>query len=164
MGCLMEGVSTEEFSIRAASTDDADVIGTLVACLLGELYPDLQDLYRVETLIPVTRDLLRSANVFGMVAINPAGETVGVLMLNQCEAIYAFGRFGEISELYIDPRHRSSGLGAALLQAAVSLARSQNWSMLEVGAPDVPRWQKTVDFYTRNGFLNVGPRLYLPLN
>jgi GNAT superfamily N-acetyltransferase len=138
----MEGVSTEEFSIRAASTDDAEVVGALVARLLGELYPDLQDLYRLETLIPITRDLLKSANVFGLVARNPAGETVGVLMLNQCEAIYAFGRFGEISELYVDPRHRSSGLGAALLQAAVSVARSRCWSMLEVGAPDVPRWQK----------------------
>jgi hypothetical protein len=36
--------------------------------------------------------------------------------------------------------------------------------MLEVGAPDVPRWQRTVDFYKRNGFKEVGPRLYLPLS
>lgn len=160
----MEGVWTEEFSIRAVLIDDADVIGVLVARLLSELYPDLQDLYRVEKLTPITRDVLRSASVFGLVARDFSGDPVGVIMLNQCEAIYAFGQFGEISELYVDPCCRSSGLGAALLQAAIGLARSRNWSMLEVGAPDVPRWQMTVDFYTRNGFMNVGPRLYLPLS
>ncbi len=32
--------------------------------------------------------------------------------------------------------------------------------MLEVGAPSVPKWQRTVDFYLRNGFEEVGPRLY----
>jgi GNAT superfamily N-acetyltransferase len=159
----MEGVSTAEFSVSAASVDDADIISALISSLLVELYPDLADMYRVEALAPITRDLLGSANVFGLLARNSAGATVGVLMLNQCEAIYALGRFGEISELYVDPQHRSSGLGSILLQAAVSLAHSKNWSMLEVGAPDVPRWQKTVDFYMRNGFLNVGPRLYLPL-
>jgi GNAT superfamily N-acetyltransferase len=159
----MEGGSTGEFTVSAATVDDADVIVALISSLLAELYPELADMYRVEALAPVTRELLDSANVFGLVARNSAGATVGVLMLNQCEAIYALGRFGEISELYVDPQYRSAGLGAVLLKAAIALAQSKNWSMLEVGAPDVPRWQKTVDFYVKNGFLNVGPRLYLPL-
>jgi hypothetical protein len=29
----------------------------------------------------------------------------------------------------------------------------------EVGAPAVPRFQRTVNFYVRNGFVEVGPRL-----
>jgi hypothetical protein len=35
--------------------------------------------------------------------------------------------------------------------------------MLEVGAPDAPRWQKSIDFYIRCGFEEIGPRLFLPL-
>jgi GNAT superfamily N-acetyltransferase len=159
----MEGVSTGEFNVSAASVDDAEAIAALISSLLVELYPDMAGMYRVEALVPVARDLLGSANVFGLAARNSAGATVGVLMLSQCEAIYALGRFGEISELYVDPQYRSSGLGAVLLGAAKALALSKGWSMLEVGAPDVPRWQKTVDFYLKNGFFNVGPRLYLPL-
>ncbi|MFP6745114.1 MAG: hypothetical protein VCB77_08015, partial [Alphaproteobacteria bacterium] len=31
------------------------------------------------------------------------------------------------------------------------------WLELEVGAPDVPRWQRTVDFYLGYGFKEVGP-------
>ena len=144
--------------------EDAEDVAILAARLLGELYPDLGNLYQVETLLPVTRDLLNGpASVFGFIATDSSGDAVGLLMLNQCKAIYAFGSFGEISELYIDPRCRSEGLGKELLQTGIEFARSRKWSMLEVGAPDVPRWQKTVDFYVRNGFEIVGPRLYLPL-
>ncbi|MCG8354004.1 MAG: GNAT family N-acetyltransferase, partial [Kiloniellales bacterium] len=71
--------------------------------------------------------------------------------------------FGEITELYIDPRYRSSGLGATMIEAAERVARERGWPRLEVGAPDVPRWQRTVDFYTRYGFVQVGPRLKLML-
>lgn len=156
--------SSVQFTIRWATADDAPDVAALISRLLVELYPDLEATYRIERLEPVARELLRSRNVFGLVAESPTGEIVGVMMLNQCEAIYALGRFGEISELYVDDDHRSCGVGAALIRAGIELARARGWSMLEVGAPDVPRWQKTVDFYMRNGFLTVGPRLYLPLN
>jgi hypothetical protein len=33
--------------------------------------------------------------------------------------------------------------------------------MLEVGAPDTPRWQRSVDFYRSCDFIVVGPRLYM---
>lgn len=156
--------SAGQFAIRWATSDDSADIAALISSLLVELYPDLEEMYRIEALEPVTRELLRSVNVFGLVAEGSAGELIAAMMLNQCEAIYALGRFGEISELYVDARWRSAGVGAALIRAATELARARNWSMLEVGAPDVPRWQKTVDFYIRNGFLTVGPRLYLPLD
>ena len=35
--------------------------------------------------------------------------------------------------------------------------------MIEVGAPDLPRWQRTVDFYKRYGFTEIGPRLAFDL-
>ena len=36
---------------------------------------------------------------------------------------------------------------------------SKGWQFLEVGAPGLPRWQRTVDFYLGNGFSVIGPRL-----
>jgi hypothetical protein len=45
----------------------------------------------------------------------------------------------------------------------VAHGHTRHWSMIEVGAPDVPRWQSTVDFYLRRGFVEVGPRLYREL-
>lgn len=141
------------------------MVGTLVSRLLAELYPDLAYTYRSERLIAVAEQLLgRAETVFAFVVTDSDDQAVGVLTLNRCASIYAFGYFGEISEVYVDPRYRSYGIGAELLAAAIAFARLKGWSMLEVGAPDVPRWQKTVDFYARNGFVEVGPRLYLSLD
>ena len=50
-----------------------------------------------------------------------------------------------------------------LIEAAVVLGRERGWPNIEVGAPSVPAWQRTVDFYLRSGFEEVGPRLDLTI-
>ena len=87
-----------------------------------------------------------------MVAKTATGEIVGVLTLNECSAIYACGNFGEISELYVDASHRSSGVGAKLIEAAKEFGILRGWSEIEVGAPHQPKWQRTVNFYMSQGF------------
>jgi GNAT superfamily N-acetyltransferase len=74
-------------------------------------------------------------------------------------AIYAGGRFGEITELYVSPAHRSKGIAPILITAATSIGRQKGWKRLEVGAPDQPAWSRTLSFYLREGFEEVGPRL-----
>ena len=93
-----------------------------------------------------------------------ADRAVGVMVLNDCSAICAGGRFGEICELYVGPDDRSAGLGRHLIEAAVDYARKAGWTRLEVGAPEQPRWQRTTDFYRANGFTLVGPRLRLAID
>lgn len=78
-------------------------------------------------------------------------------MLNECAAIYVGGRFGEISELYVVPDARSENVGALLTDAAAAFGRERNWPFIEVGAPSVPAWQRTVDFYLKHGFEEIGP-------
>lgn len=51
-------------------------------------------------------------------------------MLNECTAIYAGGKFDEISEFYVAPRHRSAGVGALLVDAAADFGRNRaGWSL-----------------------------------
>jgi GNAT superfamily N-acetyltransferase len=154
----MQGIGAmDTFKIRPATAADSDDVCTLVFALFSELFPGM---YALDRLRPVVeRVMTRNADVFAFIACRN-DEPVGLMVLNQCTAIYALGIFGEITELYIDPRVRSSGLGGKLIETAVELARSRGWTMLEVGAPGVPAWQRTVDFYLRNGFEEVGPRLY----
>ena len=129
----------------------------MALALYSELFPGS---YAHGRLKPVVEQVLaQSQDVFFFIASHN-GEPVGLMSLNQCTAIYALGTFGEISELYVDPSVRSSGLGRKLIETAVEFAHSRGWTMLEVGAPSVPMWQRTVDFYLRNGFEEVGPRLY----
>ena len=89
---------------------------------------------------------------------------VGVVMLNECAAIYAGGRFGEISELYVVPDARSKKVGALLIEAAAAFGRTRGWPFIEVGAPSVPVWQRTVDFYLKLAFEEIGPRLQITLD
>jgi GNAT superfamily N-acetyltransferase len=91
-----------------------------------------------------------------------AGDAVGVAVLNPCASLYA-GRFAEITELYVKPDFRSTGVGGKLLEAAVGIARVNSWSRLEVGTPELPAWTRTTAFYKRNGFIEVGARMKLPL-
>jgi GNAT superfamily N-acetyltransferase len=148
--------------VRQAEPAQFERVGRLTHELLTELYPELG--YQRDRCIETARKLLAgSEGVWSFLATTPDGSDVGVVMLNECAAIYAGGRFGEISELYVASDFRSKGVGALLIEAAVALGRERGWPDIEVGAPSIPAWQRTVDFYLRHGFEEVGPRLDLRL-
>lgn len=65
--------------------------------------------------------------------------------------------------MYVKPGVRSSSVGEALLKAAAEVAREHSWSRLEVGTPEQPVWNRTLAFYKRNGFIETGVRLKLPM-
>ncbi|MEH7828133.1 GNAT family N-acetyltransferase [Gemmobacter denitrificans] len=141
--------------LRPAITEDAETVARLVAALLTELSgtdhlpaPDL------------ARDVLSEPGIHAMLALQE-GQAVGVMLLNECAAIYAGGRFGEITELYVLPALRSQGIAACLLAQAKAIARARGWHRLEVGAPAQPDWGRTLAFYQAQGFQEIGPRLRL---
>jgi len=150
----------EKVVIRMASSEHAERVGRLVYDLLSELYPDLG--YSRDKCIETARTLLAEGEgVWSFLAMTRDDRDVGVIMLNECAAIYSGGRFGEISELYVAREFRSRGIGEQLIETAVTFGRERGWPDIEVGGPSVPAWQRTVDFYLRCGFDEVGPRLDL---
>ncbi len=46
-----------------------------------------------------------------------------MINLNECSAIYAGGKFGEITEFYVKPEFRSQDIGASLISRAKDFAR-----------------------------------------
>jgi len=147
-------------SIRQAQTSDVDVVAELVHALLSELTPPEAEPPKVENVCASTMRLLnKDRGVWAFLAEDERGDALGVLTLHECAAIYAGGRFGEISELFVSPLARSEGVGPELLKEAIRFGQAREWRRLEVGAPDVPRWNRTVSFYLRNGFEEVGLRL-----
>lgn len=150
--------------IRMAKESEADVVGNLAYKLVVELFPEHSSSFSHEKMIAAARHLIsEDSNVWAFLASTANDEFIGILTLNECAAIYAGGIFGEISELYILPEYRSSNIGTKLIDKAIEFGRNKGWNCLEVGAPDLPRWKKTVDFYKNNGFNTVGPRLELSL-
>jgi GNAT superfamily N-acetyltransferase len=149
--------------VQQAAPEAFERVGRLTYALLAELFPE--DGYECDACVDSARALLAGRDgVWGFLATTRDGRDVGVVMLNECAAIYAGGRFGEISELYVARDARSKNVGALLTEAAAAFGRKRNWPFIEVGAPGVPVWQRTVDFYLKNGFEEIGPRLYLKLD
>lgn len=143
-------------SVRLAQREDASTVAGLVYALLDELSggegPGVEEVAeRAET-------VLSGTGVVAVIAF--AGEApIGMMTLNECAAIYAGGKFGEISELYVRLEMRSIGVAQRLLDYAQQEALARGWKRIEVGAPGQPDWHRTLNFYLRNGFDEIGPRL-----
>jgi GNAT superfamily N-acetyltransferase len=151
-----------EFLVVQADPTKFERVGNLVYELLAEIYPDGG--YKRDAFVETAKALLvGSEGVWSFLATTLDDRDVGVITINQCAAISSGGRFGEISELYVVPDYRSKGVGALLIDATARFGRERGWQSIEVGAPSVPAWQRTVDFYLGHGFEEVGPRLDLRL-
>ena len=147
-------------TLRQATDADAALVGELAFRLVSEIAPEAADRISLESYRATAATLLDGSHSFwALIASDDEGRAQGLLTLNECASIYAGGHFGEIAELYVDPDQRSAGVAAELVRGATAFGRDRGWSRLEVGAPDVPRWQRTVNFYLKQGFVEVGPRL-----
>ncbi|WP_281177666.1 GNAT family N-acetyltransferase [Endozoicomonas arenosclerae] len=102
-------------------------------------------------------------HIWFFLAENPDKETLGVISVTQCAAVYAGGFYGEINELYIKPEFRALGMGHQLIESVKRFAADKGWRMLTVTAPGKPEWQRTRNFYQREGFEEIGPTLELSL-
>lgn len=145
-----------EMTFKIANNSDAETVARFVHALIEELSGgkkvDFMDI------LNTTAQLLKEETVIPLIAtLN--GCPAGVMVLNECQAIYAGGKFGEISELYVLSELRSKGVAALLINEAVAIGNERHWKRLEVGAPVQPKWCRTLNFYLRNGFEEVGPRL-----
>lgn len=150
------GFQMEDVEFLHIGPEHAEIVGELVHALIDELSDGQADTWQHyrDTAVLV----LQLPGVTGAIALK-AGRPVGVILLNQCAAIYAGGCFGEITELYVTPEARSDGIAARLVEWAVSQGAALGWHRLEVGAPGQPRWHRSLSFYLRAGFTEVGPRL-----
>jgi len=149
--------------IEQLSVKDADAVFDWVLRLLrelGEEGDELGELVHDSVLHAWTQ---RQDKYYVLAAKDDAANIVGILTLSVAFAIYANGEYGVIDEMYVDPAHRSAGVGAALVEEAVRIGRDRGWSRIDVTAPESERWERTRQFYERLGFAFTGPKLKLLL-
>ena len=109
------------------------------------------------------QNLLKNENYVVFIATDSKNSASGMITLNEGLSVYAGGTFGIIREFYVIKQKRSSGIGKALLHSAVEFARSKGWKRLEVTPPHKEEWRRTYNFYMREGFIEIGPRLKLEI-
>jgi len=144
--------------ILEANSQHAKVIVQKVAELIEEL-SGKPFVYNEPEIICFIDDAMEKGKYIALLAINNTEEVVGILTMGKSCAVYAGGKFGVIHEFYINPEIRSQGIGKLLLEKAKQKSLDLNWNRLEVGAPPYPVWERTTDFYLREGFQEIGPRL-----
>jgi GNAT superfamily N-acetyltransferase len=149
-------------AVRQADIQDAETVSALVSALLSELRGEEGPTRTM--LAPGTAQqlLAMDGRVFGFLAFEDE-RPVGVIMLAESAALFASGTYGIITELYVVPGQRSSGIAKLLVNAASELGRQRGWRQLEVGAPSQPKWRRSLAFYVDSGFTEIGPRLKFAL-
>ena len=160
--------SVDSILIRLATASDSHTVGNLVCRLNCELLPDEFDLSDQVRFSSNARSLLENENGFWVaLAFNEASDgelsPIAMMSMNEGHALYTPNCVGEIMELYVDPTQRSAGVGARLVAFAVEFGRERGWPVIKVGAPEVPQWQRTLDYYVKCGFCERGPRLMMVL-
>ena len=85
-------------------------------------------------------------------------QVAGSVALYESRSLYADGCFGTIPELYVDPAHRSKGVGEKLLAAAKAFGKENGWARLEATTPPLPQFDKALRFYQSQGFEITGGR------
>lgn len=145
--------------LALAKQEERDLVVALVRKLLRELEGENDEFAGIDQ-EKMLRELAENAARFNaFAAFNARGECVGLLTLVETFALYAGGNYGVIDEMYVAPEYRSRGAGKMLLAAAKELGRQKRWLRLDVTAPPEVEWQRTVNFYEREGFVFTGPKL-----
>ena len=152
------------YTITQAAGSDSHIVGEMIYEMEKELWESTLNTLDKRTFIDSAYTLIqRNSGFWAFLANDENLDAVGVITLSECRAIYAGGMFGEIMEIYIRPDFRSCGIGNSLIDFAKQFAKEQHWPILEVGAPEQPRWSRTLNFYTREGFRQIGPRLEIQI-
>jgi GNAT superfamily N-acetyltransferase len=154
---VTDPVATES-EVREAGADDVEAVATAVEALLLELggrRPERSDLEAE------VRTHLDDPDGASVLIAEADGKVVGVLSASWQRAIHVPGAYATIQDLWVDEGWRSRGVGAELVEAIASQARTRGVSRLEVGLPreTFAAIASTESFYRRNGFEHLGPRM-----
>jgi GNAT superfamily N-acetyltransferase len=144
----MNNDSTVVPQTRPARLDDHVAIAALMA-QLGYPATPMQILARLQALGASAAD--------GILVAAVGGEVVGVISLHALPLFHMAGALGRITALVVDQRHRSAGIGGALVIAAQHWFTAAGCVKLEVTSGD-----QRLDahrFYQRHGFVRDGQRL-----
>jgi GNAT superfamily N-acetyltransferase len=147
-------------TIKRDANKDVDIVFELSKKLFDELGHPLP-ISDNNRLISFYKNLLENDDYVVFLSFDSQNSACGMISLSEAISIYVGGKFAVIREFYVMPEVRSSGIGKKLLQTAKNFCQSKGWTRLEVTLPHKDKWIRTYNFYMREGFVEIGPRLKL---
>jgi GNAT superfamily N-acetyltransferase len=144
--------------VRQADSADAEVIGRLLHDFNTE-YDDFTP--GPQALAERIRDLLAEGEITVLLA-PLAGEPFGVAVLRFRPGLWSEALECYVAELYVRPDRRGQGLGRALMEAAIGVARERGADCMELGTGEDDAVARAL--YESLGFTNRGGKTDGPVN
>lgn len=149
-----------KIDFKIATADDSDTIGALVIELTSEISSLTKSAHfdiDLHHTVQQCRELIMNGSYAAIIGYCD-GIPVAVATLAETYALYAKGKVGVIQEFYVLPNFRSSGIGAMLIEQVQEYGNENKWSSIELCTPPLPEFDRTLQFYQRNGLAPVGGR------
>lgn len=147
-------------NFREATLKDSDVIGSLVVKLTSEI-SELTKAQHFDIDLNGTiqrcRELINDGHYSALIGFDK-NTPVAVATMTETYALYAGGKIGVVQEFYVSPEYRAAGVGSMLIEQVQYYGRQQNWSCIELCTPPLPEFERTLNFYQKNGLIPVGGR------
>lgn len=139
----------EAWAPRQATADDADEIARLLHDFNGEFDTPSPG---VEVLAGRLRALLAGSETTAILAGTPA---VAVAVATLRPNVWYAGPVALLDELYVVPHLRGRGIGSAVIDALVSMARARAVGLIEINVDEGDG--EAQRFYQRHGFSPTDP-------
>lgn len=143
-----------------ASVDESEIIGSLVVALTTEIC-ELTNTKHFDIDLNGTIERcneLMSEGHYAAIIGAYAGKPIAVATMTETYALYAGGKIGVIQEFYVAPQFRACGVGSMLVEQVQGYAKKHKWSCIELCTPPLPEFERTLNFYQKNGLKPVGGR------
>jgi ribosomal protein S18 acetylase RimI-like enzyme len=142
--------------VRQADSADADVIGRLLHDFNTEFDEPSPG---PQALAERLRDLIAGDEI---TVLLPVGGPDGVAVLRFRPSLWSGALECYVAELYVRPACRGRGLGRALMEAAVDIARDRGADQIELGTGEDDAVARAL--YESLGFSNRGGKADGPVN
>lgn len=144
--------------IKLIDKSQAEEIAKLAVCLTNEIV-EKTGIKHFDVDVPLAIRLCKTYiqnGQYNVIAAFDRNTIVGFGALCESHSLYAEGTFGIIQEFYVLPDYRSKKIGEKLIAEIVCFAKSKHWKRLELCTPPIPEFERTVKFYSANGFEITG--------
>lgn len=144
----------DQLTIRKVEPSDFENIYQFVNELEEEIFDKVQQRL-------IFMENIENPNYFYLIA-NLGDKPVGFLSCHAQYLLHHSGLIGEIHEMYIEPEHRSLGIGQKLVDFLIYLAQSKKVIQLEVTSSK--HRKKALNFYQSVGFIHTHRKFVYNLN
>jgi GNAT superfamily N-acetyltransferase len=149
-----------EINFRVATVKDAGIIGSLVVDLTTEISEVTKAQHfdiDLNGTIQRCNELISDGHYSAIIGVY-GNKPIAVVTMTETYALYAGGKVGVIQEFYVSPEFRVSGVGSTLFEQVQHYGNKHNWSCIELCTPPLPEFERTLNFYQKNGLIPVGGR------